>query len=43
MLFNMKGEVKMLERIKKLIEKISEKEFDGLLLVRNEKLIKVLR
>jgi len=39
MLFNMKGEVKMLERIKKLIEKISEKEFDGLLLVRNEKLI----
>jgi hypothetical protein len=39
----MKGEVKMLERIKKLIEKISEKEFDGLLLVRNEKLIKVLR
>lgn len=40
MLFNMKGKEKMLKRIKKLVEKISEKELDGLLLVQNEKLIK---
>jgi len=36
----MKGEEKMLERIKKVVEKISEKELDGLLLVKNEKIIK---
>jgi len=40
MLFNMKEEKKMLERIKKVVEKISEKELDGLLLVKNEKLAK---
>ena len=36
----MKGEEKMLERIKKVVEKIREKELDGLLLVRNERIIK---
>jgi len=36
----MKEEEKMSKRIKKVVEKISEKEFDGLLLVRNEKIIK---
>jgi len=36
----MKEEEKMLERIKKVVEKISEKELDGLFLVKNEKLIK---
>ena len=34
----MKREEKILERIKKIVEKISEKELDGLLLVKNEKI-----
>jgi len=36
----MKEGEKMTERTKKVVEKISEKELDGLLLVKNEKLIK---
>jgi len=36
----MKEGEKMTERIKKVLEKISEKELDGLLLVKNEKIIK---